>query len=228
MFLPLHRRSRNLIPRSSDPSTDHIIIGVVLGCVAVIAITAGILFILFKKRRWDHIRRHEEGMLAMHTSMGYKPEECLSSNPTMGRPRPYSSFYSYSQPQDQNRIHPRGRQSGDTPPPAYTTLPAYDPSRYHAISQLPPTVKVHRPTQVNPVSTFETRPFSFIRGVEQPYTGPAEMQRSSFLAHQRDPSSESSQSMDSDKTTNFSRPLEGSQSLRRPKPVLSRLVTNFG
>ncbi|OGM47010.1 hypothetical protein ABOM_003635 [Aspergillus bombycis] len=226
MFLPLGQRS--LVPRSSDPATNQIIIGVVLGCVAAVAITAGILFILFKKRRWDRIRQYEENMLVMHAPMGYKPQEYPSDNQGMERPRPYSSMYSYSQPREQSHIHPRGRLSGDTPPPAYTTIPAYDPSRYQAISQLPPSVKVNRPTQVDPVGMFEERPFSFIRGVEQQYTGPAETQRSSSQLEQRGLSLESSRSMDStSSTTNFSRPLEGAQSLRRPKPVLSRLVTNF-
>jgi hypothetical protein len=193
-------------------------------------VTAGVLFFLLKKRRWDRVRRYEEEMLVMHASMGYKPGDAA-----MGPPRPSSSMLSYNQyqPQESAHTHPRGRLSGDTPPPAYTTIPAYDPSRYHAISQLPPTVKINRPTQVNPVGMFEERPFSFIRGVEQQYTGPAgtqkSTQKSTSLAQQRGPSPESSRSMDSDSsTTNFSRPLEGAQSPRRPKPVLSRLVTNFG
>ncbi|KAE8382941.1 hypothetical protein BDV26DRAFT_195563 [Aspergillus bertholletiae] len=217
MFLSLGRRS--LMPRSTDPATAQIIVGVVLGCVAVIAITAGILFILFKKRRWDRIRQYEESMLAMHAPIGY-PGDYQG----MERPRPYSSMYSYSRPQEQ----PRGTLAGESPPPAYTTIPAYDPSRYHAISQLPPTKKISRPTQVDPVAKVEERPFSFIRGVEQQYTGPSESHRSSSQAEQRGLSLESSRSMDSDSsTTNFSRPLDGVQSLRRPKPVLSRLVTNF-
>ncbi|KAB8070168.1 hypothetical protein BDV29DRAFT_194313 [Aspergillus leporis] len=146
MFIPLHRRS--LVPRSSDSSTNQIIIGTVLGAVAAIAITAGVLFFLLKKRRWDRVRRYEEEMLVMHASMGYKPGDAA-----MGPPRPSSSMLSYNQyqPQESTHTHPRGRLSGDTPPPAYTTIPAYDPSRYHAISQLPPTVKINRPTQVNPV-----------------------------------------------------------------------------
>ncbi|KAF7597250.1 hypothetical protein BBP40_008092 [Aspergillus hancockii] len=224
MFIPLYRRS--LVPRSSDSSTTQIIIGTVLGGIAAIAITAGVLFILFKKRRWDRIRRYEEEMLVMHAPMGYKPDDA-----SMGPPRPSSSMLSYNQyqPQEPQHTDPRGRLSGDTPPPAYTTIPAYDPSRYHAISQLPPTVKINRPTQVNPVGMFEERPFSFIRGVEQQYTGPADTQRSTSLAQQRGPSPESSRSMDSvGSATNFSRPLEGLQSPRQPKPVLSRLVTNFG
>ncbi|KAE8134332.1 hypothetical protein BDV38DRAFT_255653 [Aspergillus pseudotamarii] len=226
MFFPLCRRS--LVPRSSDPATDQIIIGVVLGCVAAIAVTAGILFILFKKRRWDRIRQYEEDMLVMHAPMGCKPQEYPSSNQGMERPRPYSSMYSYSRPQEQSHTHPRGRLSGDTPPPAYTTIPAYDPSKYQAISQLPPSVKINRPAQVDPISMIEERPFSFIRGVEQQYTGPMETQRSSSQTEQRGLSLESARSMNSDSsTTNFSRPLEGAQSLRRPKPVLSRLVTNF-
>ncbi|BAE59231.1 unnamed protein product [Aspergillus oryzae RIB40] len=149
MFLPLCRRS--LVTRSSDPATDQIIIGVVLGCVAAIAITAGILFFLLKKRRWDRIRQYEEDMLVMQAPMGYTPQGCPSGSQGIERPRPYSSMYSYSQPREQNHTHPRGRLSRDTPPPAYTTIPAYDPSKYQAISQLPPSVKINRPTQVDPV-----------------------------------------------------------------------------
>ena len=164
----------------------------------------------------------------MHAPMGYKPQEHPSSNQGMQRQRPYSSMYSYSRPQEQSYTHPSGRLSGDTPPPAYTTIPAYDPSKYQAISQLPPSVKINRPIQVDPVGMIEERPFSFIRGVEQQYTGPIGTTRSSSQAEQRGLSLESSRSANSDSsTTNFSRPLEGAQSLRRPKPVLSRLVTNF-
>ncbi|KAE8152618.1 hypothetical protein BDV25DRAFT_150744 [Aspergillus avenaceus] len=225
MIIEMPRQS--LKRRSSDPSTDQVIIGVVVSGVAVIAITAGILCFLFKRRRWDRIRRREEEMLTMHGSMGYKPEEFTADDHTMMPPRPSSSMHSYNQAQDQpTQTH--GRLSDDTPPPAYTTIPAYDPSRYHAISQLPPTVKVTRPVYANPFGGFEERPFSFIRGVEQQYTGPTAPQRDSSQIQERGPSPESSRSIESDRSTNFSRPLDTAQSPRRPKPVLTRLVTNFG
>ncbi|KAB8239669.1 hypothetical protein BDV23DRAFT_179467 [Aspergillus alliaceus] len=225
MFLPLHNRS--LVPRSSDSSTTPIIVGVVLGCVVAIAITAGTLFILLRKRRWYRVRRYEEEMLSMRGPTGYK-RQGFGFPSDNHQPRPHSSMHSYSQPQEQSHTHPRGRLSGDTPPPAYTTIPAYDPSKYHTISQLPPTMQINRPMQGNPIGVFEERPFSFIRGVEQQYTSPAETQRSSSHAQHRGPSPEGAWSMESESsTTNFSRPLEGVQSPRRPKPVLTKLVTNF-
>ncbi|KAF7122445.1 hypothetical protein CNMCM5793_000470 [Aspergillus hiratsukae] len=105
----------------SSSNVTAIIIGVVVGGVAAIAITAGILFFLYKKRRWDRIRRREEQLLSYHTQAGWKADDAELA--TMAG-RPSSSLSAY-------RAH--SADINDRPP-AYQTLhvPVYDPSSTQA------------------------------------------------------------------------------------------------
>ncbi|KAG2420837.1 hypothetical protein HFD88_000451 [Aspergillus terreus] len=240
----------------SGATTDRIIIGVVVGGVATIAITAGIFFFLFKKRKWDRIKRYEEHLLAMRASSsaeynkprGFTPEPYTTSN------RPYSSVWSYGPPprqqQDHDQQHHQQRRpSVESPPPAYhQPYPAYDPSQYPRVS-LPASVRPHRESTGRASSSFSgvrghalsgsgsglgigsedasgSIPLTQF-GHPEPMTHPIQS-RPSYQRDPRGPSPEGSTSVQSDDTAG--RPsVEGTAAPpRRPKPALSRLITNFG
>ncbi|KAL2836578.1 hypothetical protein BJY01DRAFT_54931 [Aspergillus pseudoustus] len=57
--------------QGSGDNTTAVIIGAVVGGVAAIAITAGIIFFFVKKRRWDRIRQCEERLIDYQLATGY-------------------------------------------------------------------------------------------------------------------------------------------------------------
>ncbi|KAL2861770.1 hypothetical protein BJX68DRAFT_11652 [Aspergillus pseudodeflectus] len=57
--------------QGSSSKTTSIIIGVVVGGVAAIAITAGIMFFFIKKRKWDKIRQCEERLIDYQLATGH-------------------------------------------------------------------------------------------------------------------------------------------------------------
>ncbi|KAI9931009.1 hypothetical protein ASPWEDRAFT_23122 [Aspergillus wentii DTO 134E9] len=215
-----HKRSDG--DGSGELSTqDQIIIGVVVGGVAVIAITAGIVFVIWKKRRWDRIQRHEEQLLAYHLPPTYK----VNTHPS--RPQSY-----YNPVRETDR------------PPTYhqtlsSSLPVYDPSKYQDLRPTSIQVQpVYSPNNGRRSSHLppppENRPFSFIHSSPE-YT------RDSALLSARGPSPEDDLRPSMHLDSNISYPtgqlsvespsiplVEGMRPPRRPKPVLSRLITNFG
>ncbi|KAK1142864.1 hypothetical protein N8T08_007298 [Aspergillus melleus] len=245
----------------SNTSRDRIIIGVVVGGVAAIAITAGILFALFKKRKWDRIRRYEEQVLAAHAAdgtsgHGYKAYGFVPGDLELGDTRASSSLswtyggapqsleqeessqhdsqnqnQSQRQSERQRQGHKERRESHDSsPPPAYQPLPVYDPSRYSGIgiSRLPAAVKP-----------------SWMMGSRgsMAMSGPGSGSRSDQHRHSTTYIGGLDQSLDqragsslSRSSPEGSRPFESEEENltgqrgrgpRRPKPVLSRLITNL-
>ncbi|RHZ62785.1 uncharacterized protein CDV56_106830 [Aspergillus thermomutatus] len=212
----------------SSNNVTSIIIGVVVGGVAAIAITAGILFFLYKKRRWDRIHRREEQLLAYHIQAGLKADDAeLATMP--GRPSSSLSIY---------RAH---SDDINDQPPAYQTLhvPVYDPSRYRDID-IPPAVKLAamRQPPLQPVDNASVRVSSQLRNQPVPHLNddsplPQLLQppAPSFLGPSPDSTRDSIQSdslfqanvvpVDSSTLEQMPRPP------RRPKPVLSRLITNL-
>ncbi|PLB54599.1 hypothetical protein P170DRAFT_432227 [Aspergillus steynii IBT 23096] len=239
---------------SSNASRDRIIIGVVVGGVAAIAITAGILFVLLKKRKWDRIRRYEERVLAAHAAdgtsgHGYKAYGFAPGDLELGDTRASSSLsWTYGgapqsleqnpgpgpepgQHQNQSQSQRQRRESHDSvsPPPAYQPLPVYDPSRYSGIgiSTLPAAVKPSwkkgssrgslsmsgSGSGANPHRNSTT----YIGGLDLPSD-----QRGGSLGRA---SPEGPRSMESEGGEASSG--QGVRGPRRPKPVLSRLITNL-
>ncbi|KAI9042644.1 mannose-6-phosphate isomerase [Aspergillus affinis] len=239
---------------SSNTSRDRIIIGVVVGGVAAMAITAGILFVLFKKRKWDRIRRYEERVLAAHTTEGtsghgYKAYGFALGDLELGDTRASSSLswtyggapqspeqeesgqhQSQSQHQRQGQGHRERRESHDSsPPPAYQPLPVYDPSRYSGIgiSRLPAAVKPSwmmgsRGSMAMSGSGSDRdqhrHSTTYIGGLDQSLDQRA---RSSLSRS----SPEGSRSFESEERETLTG--QGGRGPRRPKPVLSRLITNL-
>ncbi|PLB38688.1 uncharacterized protein BDW47DRAFT_104689 [Aspergillus candidus] len=124
----LHTRS------NSNPSdnTTQVIVGVVVGGVAVIAMTAGILIFFLKKRKRDRASQHDDQSLALHGSVRHGRK---SRDDAITAQRPSSSL-SFPHP-----IHTvgvgvdsRAHNQSPSPPPAYQPrLPVYDPSRYQRV-----------------------------------------------------------------------------------------------
>lgn len=211
----------------SSSNVTAIIIGVVVGGVAAIAITAGILFFLYKKRRWDRIRRREEQLLAYHIQAGWKAEDAELAT-MAGRPSSSLSIY---------RAH--SADINDRPP-AYQTLhvPVYDPSRYRNID-IPPAVQFSaRQAQSQPVDNASVRASSHLRNQpvshlndDSPLPQLLQPPRLSFLGHSPESTRDSIQSdslfqatvVPADSSTLDQTPRPP----RRPKPVLSRLITNL-
>ncbi|GFF28114.1 hypothetical protein IFM46972_02259 [Aspergillus udagawae] len=212
----------------SSNNVTSIIIGVVVGGVAAIAITAGILFFLYKKRRWDRIRRHEEQLLEYHIQAGLKADDAELG--TM-RGRPSSSLSMYRAHSDD--ISDR--------PPAYQTLhvPVYDPSRYRDID-ITPTMQFStmRQPPLQPVDNAHVRVPPQLRDQlvshlndDSPLPQLLQPPGRSFLGTSPDSTRDSIQSdglfqatvVPADSST-----LDQTARLpRRPKPVLSRLITNL-
>ncbi|CBF85424.1 uncharacterized protein ANIA_01716 [Aspergillus nidulans FGSC A4] len=75
------------VQHGPSDKTTRIVVGVVVGGVAAIAITAGIIFFFMKKRKWDRIRQCEERLIDYQLTTGYSsklqsrsvtPEDYLS------------------------------------------------------------------------------------------------------------------------------------------------------
>jgi hypothetical protein len=193
-----------------------------------VSVTAGILFFLHKKRRWDRIHRREEQLLEYHIQAGWKAEDAELA--TM-RGRPSSSLSIYRAHSDD--ISDR--------PPAYQTLhvPVYDPSRYRDID-VPPAVQFSaiRQPPLQPIDNAPARVSSQLRN--QPVSRPNDdsplpqlLQPPGplFLGTSPDSTRDSIQSDSLFQAT--AAPAESStldrtaRLPRRPKPVLSRLITNL-
>ncbi|PYH73724.1 uncharacterized protein BO88DRAFT_422030 [Aspergillus vadensis CBS 113365] len=223
MILP-----RDVYPRQDSSSSvespssgrDQIIIGVVFGGVAAIMIISAILLIRCKKRSNERRhRRQQQRLLAHHLSQSttgyyqYHPDLEGSKPQTPEYPLEITST-AQQEPSSclEQQQHPPQQRVIEDPPPAYQPLPVYDPSRYHGVDGMV--------------------------GIAVPYPGvTASMYRMSGLGiepQRRVPDRDSnafSFAVEERLDVPVNRPggeAEEGQSVQRPRPVLSRLVTNFG
>ncbi|KAL4770431.1 hypothetical protein BDW60DRAFT_78833 [Aspergillus nidulans var. acristatus] len=120
--------------------TTRIVVGVVVGGVAAIAITAGIIFFFMKKRKWDRIRQCEERLIDYQLATGYSsklqsrsvtPEDYLSMVASSPPAASTATTYAYDPSavaagQGQGQGHGQGNGSGSRArgmsAPASTTL----------------------------------------------------------------------------------------------------------
>ncbi|PYI04067.1 hypothetical protein BO78DRAFT_399267 [Aspergillus sclerotiicarbonarius CBS 121057] len=186
-----------------------------LTCLQVIC---AVLFIRYKKRSADCRRRQREDRLLAHhfsLSAGYYLDPEASKPHTPEYPLETSS----AQQEPFSCLQPPQHRVIDDPPPAYQPLPAYNPSRYQGVDGMV--------------------------GIAVPYPGvTASMYRlsvSGMEPHRRAPDRDSnafSFAVEERLDVALPRPAGGEevtslpqvevQSPQRPRPVLSRLVTNFG
>ncbi|GAQ37676.1 hypothetical protein AKAW_00903 [Aspergillus niger] len=205
---------------SPSSGRDQIIIGVVFGGVAVIMIISAILLIRCKKRSNERRhRRQQQRLLAHHLSQSttgyyqYHPDLEGSKPQTPEYPLEITST-AQQVPSSclEQQQHPPLQRVIEDPPPAYQPLPVYNPSRYHGVDGMV--------------------------GIAVPYPGAtASMYRMSGLGiepQRRVPDRDSNafsfaveERLDVPVNRQGGEAEEG-QSVQRPRPVLSRLVTNFG
>ncbi|KAL2818784.1 hypothetical protein BDW59DRAFT_151830 [Aspergillus cavernicola] len=284
LFVP--RADDSGIPPQADPKDDSgssdkttaIIIGVVIGGVAAIAITAGIIFFLIKKRKWDRIRQCEERLLDYQLATGYSskmgsrsvtPEDHLNmmasqqprtstTTTTTTTTYPYSSTYNPSDPQaSESGNRPGSRARGmsapasttlqshsqssapEAPPPAYQTLhQRYDPSQYSRMSSSFEFPRSSTSTIGNGNPSRSTGGLSIsVPGHNHNPTGGSSLsppEPSTY--HQYQPWSSRVRSATTPSGSNNASARgsgsgSGSDSERlnpqRPRPVLSRIITNL-
>ncbi|RJE24236.1 hypothetical protein PHISCL_03446 [Aspergillus sclerotialis] len=235
----------------SPSSRNQIIIGVVVGGVVFIAITAGvILFFHFRKRKRNHsTTKRDQQLLPVQIPPAYKATSVIY--PSIPPEQRASQSYSQSYAQE-------GRSESEQPPAYQPPLPTYDPSKYQNVDRPISTMEISRENiggpRLNPVYYPDPR-MSF-----QPMDDRLTIQRLSgetSVEHGRRPSDMSSfrgtaslewprpsmQSSETARSNGMTRPLsfdesdeaclsrpldEENRPPRRPKPTLSRLITNFG
>lgn len=223
------------------------------------SVTAGIIALVFKKRKWNRIRRREEALLALHAPPTYDSSSDNNTTTTDNGDRwtstslPGRKFHLSSPiPSVQYQVS----RDIEEQPPAYEThaIPVYDPSRYHQQQQHYHNQHYFRPASALTINSgylhhltsdpaYAPRPSSQLsapfRGYRHTMQGGlegAEMRSSSArgLDHRRERrvvsglNSSSSAPVDMNDTSSNSGPGTGTRPPRKPKPVLSRLITNFG
>ncbi|CAG7923767.1 unnamed protein product [Penicillium olsonii] len=203
--------SRTLAPRSDNPRTPVIIIGAIAGGLIFLAMAGSLLYLFSRKER---ARRRNAQDSPVHPP-AYKEE---LSSPRSVQPRPLSSFApDYSRQASQ--------LSRNEQPPPYPTLPMYDPSQYQPI----------RPTSMvgDSRTYYQPGPSSRLSAVHYDHrlstyhsmslTGSPHVNANTREAREetreREPEHQG-------RERSRSEPLLGPKP-KPPKPVLSRLITNF-
>lgn len=215
-------------------------------------VTAGILFLLQRKRKWERIRKHEEQLLALKAAPGYKSSSRTKESDKHGSSRRGSSP---SRPSEQY-----SRSSAEKSPPRYQRLAHAD--------YIPTTTYRGEERPVSTTEILNGRRTAFLGAVVAPRQREREygQRPSSFhqsfggshqlvvprsreqLFHVRSHSELSSMMIAHSNSTDEPRsssqmehpfhhrhsastssaPLPDEGHLpKKPKPVLSRLVTNF-
>ncbi|KAL5342800.1 hypothetical protein BJX70DRAFT_355780 [Aspergillus crustosus] len=196
----LPRQDSGYIPSQTDQAADdgdsgnnkttQIIIGVVVGGVAAIAITAGIIFFLVKKRKWDRIRKCEERLIDYQLATGYSskqnsrsvtPEDYLNmmASPPATSTTTNTTMYPYG-PGDiraPGEGHQPGSRARGMSAPASTTLaasaeittqgPSHDvpPPAYQTLHQQ------YDPSRYSQISTRFSSSFEIPRSSSSTVTG---------------------------------------------------------
>ncbi|PTU24064.1 hypothetical protein P175DRAFT_0497179 [Aspergillus ochraceoroseus IBT 24754] len=234
---------------NNSNKTTTIIIGVVVGGVCAICIAATVIFILYKKRKWDRIRQCEERLLDYQLATSYSksrsvtPEDhCLDLGrmPPALAPGPGPGLL--QQPQyarDPSNPSRRSRSATlEAPPPAYQSLhPRYDPSRYSNISRTSAAFDLPKSSNANNGGLSISIPSSEGPGGLAWYhhQQQQQQQRESMLSTAYSVGDwPLSSTLDANTRADTRRlstaataPQEERRGPQRPKPVLSRLVTNF-
>lgn len=230
------------------------------------SVTAGILALIFKKRKWDHIRRREEALLALHAPPTYDSSSDNNNTTTTTTTTTDNGDRWTSTSLPGRKVHPSSpipsvqyqvSRDIEEQPPAYEThaIPVYDPSRYHQQQQHYHNQHHFRPASALTINSgylhhltndpaHAPRPSSQLsapfRGYRHTMQGGLEgagIRSSSARGqdHRQERravsrlNSSSSVPVDmNDTSSNNNGPGTGTRPPRKPKPVLSRLITNFG
>ncbi|KAL4922492.1 hypothetical protein BDW62DRAFT_172637 [Aspergillus aurantiobrunneus] len=179
--------SSDPVPDGSSNKTTQVIIGVVVGGVAAIAITAGIIFFLIKKRKWDRLRQCEERLIDYQLTTGYSsklnsrsitPEDQQVYLSTVASPPPTSTL-TPSYPYDpravaastpgQEQGHRPGPRARGMSAPASTTLSTFTnaQTQSHTPEAPPPAYQTlhprYDPSRYSQISTRFSSSFEIPR-----------------------------------------------------------------
>ncbi|RAL15970.1 uncharacterized protein BO97DRAFT_178102 [Aspergillus homomorphus CBS 101889] len=221
----------------SSSSMDAMIIGVVIGSMVLLAVIGIFAYLCHKKRAMQ--RREDRQFLIDHHlsfALGYYPTlRDLEANQKEQQPgggvtvREITSLADLPPPtQPMSRLsahyHSPVEDLLRDPPPAYQPLPAYDPSRYHRVDTAPLGLAIpYNPALVQQ----DERPSSFVLSPPAPIMA----QRDSFVtprfSFQPSPTIGPMRDLNEVSSLSSSNPDTSVQTPRRPKPVLSRLVTDL-
>jgi hypothetical protein len=211
---------------------------------------AGSLLYLFSRK--ERARRRDaqqsDNFSPLEPPPAYKTDELGTSRGLHSQPRPLSSFapdYSRQALHAQQYQQQLSRPSYDQPP-AYPTLPTYDPSRYQPIrpTSMAGDINAHTYTyspanHANPhpgpssrlsavhysdARLATSRPVSMVG--HGPIAAPTRSRHQAALPPP--PEQNSRQERRDRRERSVSEPMPSGQAApKRPKPVLSRLITNF-
>ncbi|CAI7663456.1 unnamed protein product [Penicillium glandicola] len=243
----------------SDKNPSHIpiiVIGTIAGSLIFLAMAGSLLYLFSRKERARRRNAQQsEEFSPLEPPPAYKTDELGTPRGLHPQPRPLSSFapdYSRQAQHAQQYQQQLSRPSYDQPP-AYPTLPTYDPSRYQPIR---PTSMVgdtnahiytynpanHANPQPGPSSRLSAVHYSDARLASSrpvsmadhgPPIGPVAIPTSG-LRHQAviPPPPEQNTGQErrdrrDRRERSASEPMISAQAPKQPKPVLSRLITNF-
>ncbi|CAG8115889.1 unnamed protein product [Penicillium nalgiovense] len=244
----------SLGPRSDNYSsrTPVIIIGSIAGSLIFLAIAGSLLYLFSRKERARRRNAQQsDDFSPLEPPPAYKTDELGTSRGPHSQPRPLSSFapdYSRQAQHAQQYQQHLSRPSYDQPP-AYPTLPTYDPSRYQPIrpTSMAADINAHTYTY-NPANHANphpgpssrlsavhysdsrlatSRPVSMV-GHGPPIGSVAASTRSKHQTAMPPPPEQNTRQRRDRRERSVSEPMPSGQAApKQPKPVLSRLITNF-
>ncbi|KOS44576.1 hypothetical protein ACN38_g4489 [Penicillium nordicum] len=235
--------------------TPVIIIGAIAGSLIFLAMTGSFLYLFSRKERARRRNAQQsEDFSPLEPPPAYKTDELGTPRGLHSQPRPLSSFapdYSRQAQHAQQYQQQLSRPSYDQPP-EYPTLPTYDPSRYQPIrpTSMVGDINAHTYTY-NPTNHANQHPgpssrlsavhygdarLATSRPVSMadhgppigPVAVPNRSRRQAAMPPPPNPNRQEGRDRRDGRERSASEPMPSAQAVpRQPKPVLSRLITNF-
>ncbi|CAG8948187.1 unnamed protein product [Penicillium salamii] len=230
----------------NSPRTPVIIIGAIAGGLILLAMAGSLLYLFSRKERAR--RRNAQEFSPVQPPPAYK-EELGSPRNLQHQPRPLSSFAPDYSRQAQYHHHHHHQLSRNEQPPPYPTLPTYDPSQYQPIRPTSMVGDMRTYYQPGPSSRLSAVHYSDARlstyhpvsladpgPVRPDNAGSRDIREIRNIQNVRD-NQDNQHSHHQDRgrgreiegrERSHSEPmLSGQPAPKPPKPVLSRLITNF-
>ncbi|CAI7639517.1 unnamed protein product [Penicillium discolor] len=235
--------------------TPVIIIGAIAGSLIFLAMAGSLLYLFSRKERARRRNAQQsEDFSPLEPPPAYKTDELGTPRGLHSQPRPLSTFapdYSRQAQHAQQYQQQLSRPSYDQPP-VYPTLPTYDPSRYQPI---PPTSMVgdinahtytynstnHANPHPGPSSRLSAVHYSDARLATSrpvsmadhgppigPVAVPNRSRQQAAMPPPPEPNRQERRDRRDRRERSASEPMLSAQTVpKQPKPVLSRLITNF-
>ncbi|KAJ5788467.1 hypothetical protein N7457_003457 [Penicillium paradoxum] len=234
----------NRSDKNSSSRTPVIVIGAIAGSLIFLAM-AGLLYLFSRKERARRRNAHQtEDFSPLEPPPAYKTDELGTPRGLHSQPRPLSSFAPDYSRQAQNQYQYQqhlGRTSCEQPP-AYPTLPTYDPSRYQPVR--PTSLDINAFPYAHPTNPANPHPPSSRLSAVHYSDARLANPQPSMVDHgppialpvasrprrqtaMPPPPQHSARQHRETRERSASEPTPSAQAPRQPKPVLSRLITNF-